>query len=115
MHTNEPWERGISEDSVEIFAQEEQGMLQRSRRVRVATCNSKFLDKIPNEANAQRIVDCVNACQGIDSLNIVKEAGAMYEELKRCCEACWPSRRIGLDDCDDCSTMQLINRIEADQ
>jgi hypothetical protein len=33
-------------------------------------------------ATAERLEHCYNACAGIDNLNIVKEAGAMYEKLK---------------------------------
>lgn len=74
-HTPEKWERGTSEDILEIYGNDLQG-----RRIRVATCNSRFLDLIPNKANADRIVACVNALEGISSEAL--ESGVIGEMVE---------------------------------
>ena len=80
-HTKEPWEQGIGDDTLEIFAIDN-NRLDVGRRVRVATCNSKFLDKIPNETNAERIVTCVNAMEGLSN-DEVKRYGPEVREMVR--------------------------------
>jgi hypothetical protein len=60
--------------------------------------------------DAQRIVDCVNACAGQD-LNVVREAGKMLEELMRLCNLCRIDESTDiLVDCPVCKTRAIINR-----
>jgi hypothetical protein len=64
-HTPGPWEQGVGEDSLEVYG----GMgIPSNPRVRIATCNSRFLDKTPNEANAKLIADAPMLAERVEYL-----------------------------------------------
>ena len=60
-HTTEPWELVLSEDGEEIHIQSKDGMV--AKVDRYFLCNS---EENTHEANAQRIVDCVNTLQDVE-------------------------------------------------
>lgn len=75
-HTTEPWEVVLSEDGDELHIQSKDGMV--AKVDRFFLCNS---EEKTHEANAQRIVDCVNACAGIEKFPLLgfKEQIDIYQ------------------------------------
>lgn len=75
-HTSGPWK---FDDELFIFDSRENNMIAEMRG---------YGAKYPMEANAQRIIDCVNACEGInpqavpDMLEALKNAYAILDILK---------------------------------
>lgn len=71
-HTPEPWHVGMGGEAV----------VSHSPAMVVAGCRVKGLTYEQNKANAQRIVECVNACAG-QSIEDVKLATAHREDVMR--------------------------------
>lgn len=80
----------------------------------IELCPQCHTKKIPKtNSRKERAKQCIKACEGIDNLNIVKEAPAMLEELKRLCNVCSAHIRIKRKEiCLSCKTAEIINRIE---
>jgi hypothetical protein len=111
MHTKEPWElvRYSNYEGFSIWGKlgEMDGCIaERWHKMKLSEKDNRKM-----KANAQRIVDCVNACQGTDNLNIVKEAGAMYRLLNGYLNS---ATNTSIHLCHE-QAKELLNRIEATQ
>lgn len=77
-HTPEPW----SCESGHVIAEQTEG------NILIANCNASYvLNQLQKEANAERIVACVNACQGmVDPDSEIQDLKQTQDELCKALE-----------------------------
>lgn len=86
-HTPEPWKLVISDGENLCIRQDTSYGF---RRVAIASKNAATGWTQEDEANAQRIVACVNACAGIKNPEAIPDLIASFKEISAHCETYVP-------------------------